>query len=205
LLLASGSPRRKELLERLAVPLRVQAVDVDESVRAGEQPADYLARIVDAKLSAALALPQAADCAAVLVADTAVVQQTRILGKPSDDSEALEMLRALAGARHQVCTRFAFRAQGNEQAAHGETVTTEVRFRELSDAQLERYVQTGEGRDKAGSYGVQGIGAFLVERVDGSYTNVVGLPLCEVVRALQRHRLLGLCPLGADDHGTSAG
>jgi septum formation protein len=204
LLLASGSPRRRELLERLGVPLLVRSVDVDEAVRGDEQADAYLERIVGSKLAAALALPQAARCAAVLVADTAVLQDGRILGKPCDDADALAMLRALVGRRHQVSTRFAFGDAADALGRQAHTVTTDVWFRSASDDELERYVQTGEGRDKAGSYAVQGIGAFLVERVSGSYTNVVGLPLCEVVKALQDCGRLGPCPMG-DLAGRAAG
>jgi septum formation protein len=182
-LLASASPRRRELLERAGVVIVVRAVEVDESARVGEAADDYLLRIVAAKLAAARALGEAAGAAAILVADTAVVLDGRILGKPTDDEDARGMVRALAGRRHRVATRYAL-ARGADEAS--ETVSTEVEFRTLDDGQVARYVATGEGRDKAGAYAIQGIGAMLVRRIDGSYTNVVGLPLCEVIEALER-------------------
>jgi septum formation protein len=192
LLLASASPRRRELLASAGVPLEVCAVDVDEAVKPGESADAYLQRIVSDKLAAACGKPQAANCAAVLVADTSVVDGTTIMGKPADDDDARRMLSALAGREHRVMTRFAIEGDGLE---HAQTVTTKVWFRQLSAADIDRYVATGECRDKAGAYAIQGIGAMLVSRIDGSYTNVVGLPLAEVVVTLQRADLLGPVPL----------
>ncbi len=195
LLLASASPRRREILTTLGVPIRVAPVDVDESVRAGESPRDYLTRIADAKLAAAIARPEASTAGAVLVADTSVIAGDRVLGKPVDDAEARAMIRTLAGATHEVWTRFAIAAPTRSAGAlHAETVRTRVTFRALSDEEIAGYAASGEGRDKAGAYAVQGLGAFMVLRIDGSYANVVGLPACEVILALKDLGLLGPFP-----------
>ena len=197
LLLASASPRRRELLERAGVALAVEPVDVDETPLPGEAAMDYLRRIVSAKADAARRLLDAGRRAgqlwsAALVADTAVIADGAILNKPEDDADAARMLALLSGRRHEVSTRFAILHNGiHSGGLHNgvvveQTVTTAVWFRPLDDAMIARYIATGEGRDKAGAYGIQGIGAMLVSRIEGSYTNVVGLPLCEVVMALEQ-------------------
>jgi septum formation protein len=196
LLLGSASPRRWQLLETLGLPLSRVVVEVDEDPRPGEPVDVYLERIVADKLAAVGTTSAVAGCGAVLVADTAVVQDGTLLGKPRDDAEATSMIRALAGRQHEVRTRFALAApERPTAAAHAETVVTLVRFRALDDDEVARYVATGEGRDKAGGYAVQGIGGFAVDRIEGSYSNVVGLPVCEVVLALRRTGLLGAFPL----------
>lgn len=195
LILGSASPRRRAILQRLGIPLRVHPVDVDEAVRPGEDDGAYLARIVDAKLQA-LGEGGSRGGAALLVADTAVVLDGQIFGKPRDRSHAAAMLHALAGRSHRVRTCFAVaRAAQPHRAVVEQTVDTEVRFRRLTDEHVARYVATGEGRDKAGGYAVQGLGAFLVERIVGSYANVVGLPACEVVAALEAAGVLDGYPL----------
>ena len=185
LLLASGSPRRREILGILGVAYVVSASAVDESTRPGELPAAYLERIVTAKLAAA---PMLSGVAAVLVADTSVVDGDDILGKPESVAEAEAMVTRLAGKTHEVLTRFAI--GDGATALHAETVSTRVTFRSLTRAQVQAYVATGEGVDKAGAYAVQGRGAGLVSRIEGSYSNVVGLPACEVVVALEHLGLL---------------
>lgn len=198
LLLGSGSPRRREILTALGIPIRVAGVDVDETVRPGEGPDDYLARIVTDKLAAAVALPRVQEwqVAAVLVADTSVIVDGVPVGKPGNAAGARVMLRALSGRAHEVWTRFAVAALPTTSVgAVAETVRTRVWFRALDDAEIAAYADTGEGLDKAGAYAIQGIGAFAVERIEGSYSNVVGLPACEVVLALKRARLLGVFPL----------
>ncbi|AUX45743.1 septum formation inhibitor Maf [Sorangium cellulosum] len=206
LLLGSGSPRRREILTTLGLPLRVAAADVDEARRPDEGAAAYLERVVLAKLEAARRLPQAAGAGAVLVADTAVILGDAILGKPRDEADARAMLRALSGREHEVWTRFAIAgggqvelappaAPGRDGALHVETVMTRVRFRELGDDEVASYAATGEGLDKAGAYAIQGVGAFAVARIDGSYSNVVGLPACEVIAALRAAGLLARFPL----------
>jgi septum formation protein len=193
LLLASASPRRREILATLGVPIRVTPVDVDESVREGESPEAYLTRIADAKLAAAMALPVASAAGGVLVADTSVIADGRVLGKPIDDADARAMIRVLAGATHEVWTRFAI-GTATGSARHAETVRTRVTFRALTDDEIAGYAASGEGHDKAGAYAVQGLGAFMVLRIDGSYSNVVGLPACEVIVALRDLGWLGPFP-----------
>jgi septum formation protein len=193
LVLGSQSPRRKELLGRLGVPYTLRPAEIDETPRAGETPAAYLERIALAKMAAVCAL--VADGSRVLVADTIVVAPDgAILGKPADDDHARTMLQRLAGSSHRVATRFALAEASDRRApslAHAQTVTTTVTFRALSASEIADYVATGEGRDKAGSYAVQGMAAAFVERIDGSFTNVVGLPLSELSVALRKLGWLG--------------
>jgi len=205
LLLASGSPRRREILAHLGIPTLVTSVDIDESVAQGEPADAYLVRIVASKLAAASRLflksvnkgglrgdtLQGANIAtascAILVADTSVIDGEAILGKPASDDEAEAMIGQLAGKTHEVWTRFAIGApEAPARSLHEETVVTKVTFRTLTAPRIRAYVASGEGRDKAGAYAVQGRGAGLVARIDGSYSNVVGLPACEVVVALER-------------------
>ncbi|WP_437596686.1 Maf family protein [Sorangium sp. So ce590] len=206
LLLGSGSPRRREILTTLGLPLRVAAAEVDEAGRPGEGAMAYLERVTLAKLAAAQRLHQAAGTGGILVADTSVILEDSILGKPRDEADARAMLRALSGREHQVWTRFAIAGGGHVDLApagvpgraaalHAETVVTRVRFRALDDDEVASYAATGEGLDKAGAYAIQGVGAFAVARIDGSYSNVVGLPACEVVAALRAAGLLARFPL----------
>lgn len=191
LLLASGSPRRREILAQLGVPIVVRAVNADETVLAGEAARTYLERIVGVKLSAAFDVPEAREVTTVLVADTSVIVDGDILGKPVDADEAAAMIGRLAGRSHEVWTRFAIGDAASRAVLHAETVETVVTFRALSAARVRAYAESGEGLDKAGGYAVQGLGAGIVSRIEGSYTNVVGLPACEVAQALER---LGLVP-----------
>lgn len=196
LLLGSASPRRREILATLGLPILVLPAVVDESVLDGEAALPYLARVAALKLAATGARPEAKVAGAILVADTTVILDGRILGKPADEAEARAMLRALAGRAHQVSTRFAIAGpDAPTRALHEETVSTEVVFRALDDAEIEGYAATGEGLDKAGAYAVQGLGSFAVARLHGSYANVVGLPACEVVSALRRLGLLAGFPI----------
>ena len=155
-------------------------VQVDETVLTGEAAEAYLERICNLKLDAAMAAVSPAE--AVLVADTIVVHDGSILGKPTHREEARQVLTRLAGRTHEVLTRFAI-GQG-ARVLHVETVCTKVTFRSLSAGTIESYAATGEGDDKAGGYAVQGRAAAFVSRIEGSYANVVGLPVCEVVAAL---------------------
>jgi septum formation protein len=192
LVLGSASPRRREILESLRLPFEVVAADIDEAIREGEGPDRYLTRIVEAKLFAVqrrLGEGLAGRAAAVLVADTSVIALDAILGKPRDQADARAMIERLAGRTHEVHTRFAIgpvRAAAGTAPLHAETVVTRVTFRPLSPPEVRAYAESDEGKDKAGAYAVQGLGAALVSRIDGSYTNVVGLPACEVVVALGR-------------------
>jgi septum formation protein len=192
LCLGSGSPRRRELLTNLRLPLRVVPADVEEAELPGEGVEAYLERIVRDKLRAVGQMKERIfDCAAVLVADTVVILDGRILQKPRDSEDAERMLQALSGRHHVVMTRFAFSAAPDtERPLCERTVRSEVTIRALSAELCRRYAATGEGLDKAGAYAAQGLGAFLVERIEGSYFNVVGLPVCEVVGALLEHGLL---------------
>jgi septum formation protein len=196
LLLASASPRRREILATLGLPLIVAPAVVDETPLANEAPLAYLERVAEAKLAAAALLPEAARAAAILVADTTVILDDRPLGKPADEAEARAMLRALSGREHRVSTCFAISAASDPaRLLHRETVTTRVVFTALDEDEIAAYAATGEGLDKAGAYAIQGIGSFAVARIEGSYTNVVGLPACEVVLALRKTGLLRRFPL----------
>jgi septum formation protein len=192
LLLASASPRRREILRTLGLSFDAAAVDADESERDGETPEDYLARVVDAKLALAAPLRDRGGHIGVLVADTTVVLDARMLAKPRDEEENRAMVRALQGRTHRVMTRFALATGGR---SHAETVVTEVTVRALSQDEILRYVESGEGRDKAGGYAIQGLGMFAVVGIRGSYTNVVGLPACEVILASRALGLLDRFPL----------
>jgi len=172
LVLASGSPRRRELLEGLGVRFTVRPVDLDESPLPGEAPKDYVLRLAVEKAAAASG-------ELVLAADTTVVVDGEILGKPRDDEDARRMLRLLSGREHSVLTGIAL----GKVAEVDETL---VRFAPLSEAEIDWYVATGEPRDKAGAYAIQGLGSLFVEAVEGSYSNVVGLPIPRMYRLFAR-------------------
>ena len=195
--LGSASPRRKALLDTLGIPLVVIAVEVDEQRRTGEYPDLYLERVTRDKLERVATEEQARGTSVILVADTIVLLGDQILGKPADAEDAAAMLTRLSGGAHEVRTRVLL-AEATERdrvvPVHAETVSTAVYFRPLESAEIRRYVATGEGRDKAGGYAVQGIGSFAVRRIEGSYANVVGLPVCEVVLALRRLGFLAAFP-----------
>jgi septum formation protein len=184
LVLASASPRRSELLGSVGLEFEVIPADIDESVRVGETPSDYVARLSREK---AVAVGERIDGAAVIVAaDTTVDVDRRILEKPVDDDDAREMLRLLSGREHLVHTGVTV-SWCPETRADGTTtcvVETAVRFVELTDRAIDWYISTGEHVGKAGAYGIQGAAAALVERVDGSVTNVIGLPLAETLAML---------------------
>jgi septum formation protein len=182
LVLASGSPRRRELLARLGVPFIVVVPDLEESVRPGEPPLDVVRRLAAAK-AAAVAGPL------VLAADTVVEVDGELLGKPAGDEDARGMLRRLSGRTHQVHTGVAARAGERVEVA---TATTAVRFVALTPEAIDWYVGTGEPRDKAGAYAIQGSGGLFVEWIQGNASNVVGLPLPTAVELL--HRLTGWSP-----------
>jgi septum formation protein len=192
LLLASASPRRRDILRTLGLAFEATSVDADETEREGELPADYLDRVVAAKLALARPLAKRGGYRGVVVADTTVVLGVQMLAKPADDEDNRRMVRALAGRTHEVMTRFAV---ASDDAEHAQTVVTEVTFRELTDDEIARYVASGEGRDKAGGYAIQGLGSFAVMGIRGSYANVVGLPACELVQALCALGLVSAFPL----------
>jgi septum formation protein len=180
LVLASASPRRRELLGALQVPFTVVPSHADETLPPGLPPAPAIETV--ARLKAEEVASRLPPETWVLAADTAVVLGDRIFGKPAGRADAESMLRALAGRSHQVITAVALLGP---DVAEGFSVTTEVRFRTLSAAQLRWYAALDEPHDKAGGYAIQGQGAFLVESIRGSYTNVVGLPMAEVADHLE--------------------
>jgi septum formation protein len=182
LVLASASPRRLALLTQAGLAPTVQPSHVDETPAPAEPAIAYARRVAWNKCAAAA--PVAPD-ALVLAADTVVHVGDTIYGKPTDAANAAAMLLELAGRWHQVTTAFALARTG--ALLEFASVTTGVRFRALTASEVERYVASGEPLDKAGAYGIQGLGGALIDRVDGSYTNVVGLPLPEVLAALARH------------------
>lgn len=189
LVLGSGSPRRREILSALGLPFQVLAADIDEDRRPGEPPLVYLERIASEKLAAVRARLGSVAHAAILVADTTVVIDGDVLGKPSDVDDAARLFARIAGRVHSVYTRYAIGVSGAPGVRVARTIETEVHIRAADAAEIRAYAATGEGLDKAGAYAAQGIGSFFIERVVGSYSNVVGLPACEVLASL---RELGL-------------
>ncbi len=183
-LLASRSPRRRALLEQVGITPIVRVSDVEEVPRSGESPFDYTLRLSQDKARAVAADVEGDDDLPrfILAADTIVTFDDVLLEKPADAEDARHMLRALSGRHHEVHTAYCWldRAGGSVT----DCVTTRVRFRELSDETIARYVATGEPMDKAGAYGIQGIGGVLVEGVEGSYSCVVGLPISHVLASL---------------------
>jgi septum formation protein len=178
IILASASPRRRELLDQIKVVYSVNPVDLDETPQPGEAPVDYVQRLAAEKSAACIA--QLGDKLPVLAADTAVVLGDLIMGKPKDREDALAMLRQLSGKMHQVYSAVSLR--GRE---HGQAVSiTEVTFRSLTEGEIAAYWQSGEPVDKAGSYAIQGLGGVFVESISGSFSGVVGLPLFETAELL---------------------
>jgi septum formation protein len=171
LVLASASPRRRELLSGLGVRFSIRAADLDETPLPGEEPRDTVLRLAQAKAAA-----QAHPGELALAADTDVVIDGEMLGKPRDPADACRMLGRIAGREHTVLTAVALEEPGRDRRAVG-IATSRVLMAAMSREEIERYVATGEPLDKAGAYAVQGIGALFVEEVYGNYTNVVGLPL----------------------------
>lgn len=189
LILASGSPRRRQLLEQIGLTFVVRSSDVDESVSPGLTPAQVVESLSARKGEAVAA--EAAPGDLVLSADTVVALDGAILGKPRDRAEAEAMLTALSGRTHQVYTGVTLLQDGRRLTGHEVTAVT---FRPLSPEEIAAYVSTGEPMDKAGAYGIQGLGALLVERLEGDYFNVMGLPLCRLGQMLAQ---FGVRPLEA--------
>jgi septum formation protein len=182
--LASASPRRRELLGQIGVEFEVRVPEADESLRPGEAPDVYVRRVAEAKAEAVWRSFGTADGPApVVAADTAVVLGPRVLGKPEGSDDALEMLEALSGCTHRVFTGVAVR---HRDGAESLVSVSEVRFRATTAAERRAYCATGEPFDKAGGYGIQGFGAVFVEHLSGSYSAVMGLPLCETALLLGR-------------------
>jgi septum formation protein len=194
LVLGSASPRRRELLEQLGVSFSVLPSHVDEPPPAGQAPEAYSRELAESKVRATVALLQGSQRDAyVLGADTIVVVDDRVLNKPDDDADAQRMLLALQGRSHVVITAVCL-ARGQNGFARTIAVSSRVTFRALDAGAAARYVASGEGRDKAGSYAVQGLGAGLVRAIEGSYSNVVGLPACETLDLLLEAGVLQAWP-----------
>jgi septum formation protein len=174
LVLASASPRRRELLSLFGVDFEVHPADIDETIACGEAPRDYVSRMAEGKASAVAVEHRGAW---ILASDTSVVLDGEILGKPGDAAEATAMLERLSGRRHEVLSAVALRAPRGWSACR--LSRTEVQLAELPADWIERYVASGEPLDKAGAYGIQGQAGIWVERLEGSYSGVVGLPLFE--------------------------
>jgi septum formation protein len=183
--LASASPRRRELLAQIAVPFQILKVEVDETVAPGESPLAYVSRLADAKAEAGrrLAGQAGASPRSVIAADTAVVIDGEILSKPRDRADGLRMLRLLSGRAHEVLTAVALAAGGRMNAC---VSRSEVTFRAIDPAEALGYWDTGEPRDKAGGYAIQGRGAVFVADLHGSYSGVMGLPLYETAALLRQ-------------------
>jgi septum formation protein len=181
--LASGSPRRRELLQQIGVAFRVVGMAVDEAVLPGEAPLGYVARLAAAKAEAGWERSRDAHEVPVLAADTAVVLDGRILGKPADREDAEGMLRQLSGRTHEVLTAIALRTA---QGVQSRISRSEVTFRSVGAAEARAYWETGEPGDKAGAYAIQGCGAIFIAELRGSYSGVMGLPLFETAELLQK-------------------
>lgn len=179
IILASQSPRRKELLSLLGFPYTVRASDIDEGMDPNIPPEQEVRRVSRLKALAANRSPEDV----VIAADTIVVCDDTVLGKPRDPEDARRMLRLLSGREHQVMTGLTV-LRGDACISH--TEITQIRFRELSEKEICRYVQSGEPMDKAGAYGIQGGAAVFVEAISGDYFNVVGLPVCRLHRILSQ-------------------
>ncbi len=187
LILASRSPRRSYLLEQAGLTFEVMPSAVDESAMPLSEPVGYARRQAESKAGD---LADQHTAAWVIGADTIVVIGDAILGKPASTAHAREMLRQLSGKTHQVMTGYAI-CNRSKKYAFSDTIVTDVAFKKLAEAEIDWYVQTGEPFDKAGAYAIQGFGTFLVRRINGSYTNVVGLPVCEVVERLLAEGVIG--------------
>ena len=180
--LASASPRRRELLEQIGVSYQLLSVEVDEALQVNESPESYVSRLALEKARAGWQLVENKDKKPVLGADTSVVINNEILGKPVDKDHAIEMLMSLSGQTHQVMSGIALVSENDEKV---QVNTSSVTFRDLSKAEIEAYWHTGEPADKAGSYAIQGRAAMFITRLEGSFSGVMGLPLYETAELLQ--------------------
>ncbi|MCG6910312.1 MAG: Maf family protein [Deltaproteobacteria bacterium] len=197
LILASRSPRRKSLLEQAGLSFAVVQSDFDEDSVPPCRPERYVRTLARAKAEAIAALHPDAW---IIGADTIVCVDGVILGKPRSREDARGMLRRLSGRTHQVITGYALVHRASENCIT-DAVKTEVRFKPLKTEEIEWYLDTGEPFDKAGAYAIQGLGTFLVKAIEGSYTNVVGLPVCEIIDRLERE---GIIRPGSDGRWTPA-
>ncbi len=193
IVLASSSPRRKELLQSMGIEFEVIAPTSDESLLDGERPEDYALRLSSEK--AVSVSKNLNGNVLVIGADTIVVVDNEILGKPKDEEDAGVMLSKISGKTHHVLTAFSI-TKPEDEILHTHVVGTEVIVKTLEPQEIQGYIKTTEPMDKAGAYGIQGVGAFMIKGIRGSYTNVVGLPLVEVIEALKK---LGALDLFSDD------
>lgn len=197
LLLASNSPRRRQILSLTGWSFAVQPVDIDESPRPGEMPSDYVLRLAGSKARAAGSFASTGQI--VLAADTTVADGAQVLGKPADAQEAREMLRSLCGRKHCVYTAIGI-SSPRDESTYVDLCETQVWMRHYTDNEIDAYIASGDPFDKAGAYAIQNPDFHPVERIVGCYPGVVGLPLCRVVRGLAQFDLYppvdltGECP-----------
>lgn len=183
IVLASASPRRRELLTQVGIDFQVIPSSADETVLGNETPEEHVVRLsCDKAMEVAHRAEQTGRW--FIGSDTVVVRDRDILGKPRDATEAAAMLSSLSGRSHRVISGYAVHDRQNHRTLSA-AITTRVYFKNLTTREIEGYIATKEPFDKAGAYAIQGIGAFMVPKIEGSYTNVVGLPLCEVIAALE--------------------
>lgn len=186
--LASSSPRRKALLEEIGLKFDIFPADIDEDIKEGESPEEHTLRLAVKK---AETVAQKVKNGWIIGADTIVFIDNRILGKPSDINEAREMLNLLNGRCHKVVTAFCLLNTSADETVK-KAVESRVQIKELTDKEIADYLKTGESLDKAGAYAVQGIGSFMIEKIEGSYTNVIGLPMEELKETLEEAGILFL-------------
>lgn len=191
IVLASGSPRRKELLATLVNDFQVMPADIDEQPYELETPDEYVVRMAREKAEASIGKHHISNRDIVIASDTSVVLGQQILGKPNDFEHARQMLHSLSGKRHQVMTSLCVCNGGLNRVATC-NVVSDVEFREISDLEIEQYWATGEPQDKAGAYAIQGLGGMFVKHISGSFSAVVGLPVFEVTQLLNE---FGVSPL----------
>lgn len=187
--LASRSPRRVELLKQIGVACIFHPADIDETQRADEHPEAYVLRLAKEKAIAALASLPTTQEKPLLAADTTVELKGNILGKPENDAEAFSMLTRLSGTMHAVHTAVALAWMNKIEVVLS---TTQVYMMPLTQAQIENYIATGEHRDKAGSYGIQGLAGSWIRRIEGSYSGVMGLPVFETAELLRKHGVINV-------------
>lgn len=187
-MLASRSPRRVELLKQIGIDCITHPSDIDETQLQGESPETYVIRLAQGKAQACLSgLSDEQKVRPVLAADTTVAFAGKVLGKPEDDNGARRMLAELSGSTHQVHTAVALAFMNKIEVVLS---TTTVEMMHYSQQQIEHYIASGEHRDKAGSYGIQGLAGAWIKRIEGSYTGVMGLPVCETAAMLRKHNIV---------------
>lgn len=188
LYLASRSPRRVELLKQIGIVSIIHPADIDEAQLPHESPEQYVTRLAREKAEACLlGLSPAQRARPVIAADTTVALHGNVLGKPENDNHARQMLAELSGSRHLVHTAVALAVQNTIEVVLSTTAVEMIRF---SAQQIEYYIASGEHRDKAGSYGIQGLAGVWIKNIEGSYTGVMGLPVCETAELLRKHAII---------------